>query len=572
MFFCFKNFRKSNFIKVINKIVCFLTIFLFLIPNGLISKIYTANNFDQVFSDEASLNIEMESDDGYWEKSEDGSWVCSDVDYNVTYERECSVLVSKEIIVKSPSVLSFSWSLNSVSEEDKLNYWVENLSDKSIIPGGSISDSSEEKEVNTDLNPNSYKIYFSYEQKKPTEESTDPWQEPTELPTEEPTEEPPSEKPSEEPTEAPDEEPTEEPSEEPTEETTEETTTEEPAEEPSILSKLARSDLAKTGATIKNLKLELQESEIKLNFDQWSNGVRVVADEGNFPADSTLDVKVLHNDPKYIAIIKENLDNYDEVERFNAYEINVIDPDGNKISNFDSAEIWIKTPNDFDIEDLYASFVTPDIDQIFNGKTEIFDGNKYFVFNTDHFSPYVLIDKKTEKKFDQWSNGVRVVADEGNFPADSTLDVKVLRNDPKYIEIIKENLDNYDEIELFNAYEIDVIDPGGNKISNFDSAEIWIETSNDFDIKDLHAHFLTSNIDQIFNKKIKFFNKNKYFVFNTNRFSPYVLIDKLKEKNSVPNPKTGVNYQILIFSSVLILSLFIFIIIKKQKELEGFYA
>ncbi|BED91887.1 MAG: hypothetical protein CfP315_0430 [Candidatus Improbicoccus pseudotrichonymphae] len=123
-------------------------------------------------------------------------------------------------------------------------------------------------------------------------------------------------------------------------------------------------------------------------------GVRV---QGYFPIGSKLVVDLIENDKEYLKTIKKNIDNFESIERFKAFEISISDPNGNKIKdNFGIAIVHLPIPNDFEIKDLEARFVLPEEDEVKKGKIMFENQNKKYVFEVTHFSAYVLIDNKND--------------------------------------------------------------------------------------------------------------------------------------------------------------------------------
>lgn len=84
------------------------------------------------------------------------------------------------------------------------------------------------------------------------------------------------------------------------------------------------------------------------------------------------------------------------VQRLKIYDIFVLDPYGEKITEFgDYATLYIQIPDNYDEKDLKAIHINEDKDQEFDEWIETIDGKKYLVFNTNHFSPYAILDKNT---------------------------------------------------------------------------------------------------------------------------------------------------------------------------------
>ncbi|MDR1240766.1 MAG: hypothetical protein LBK29_02705 [Oscillospiraceae bacterium] len=181
-----------------------------------------------------------------------------------------------------------------------------------------------------------------------------------------------------------------------------------------------------------------------------------------------------------------------------------------------------------------------------------------------------------ESGFDEWDNGVRVRAEKNVFPQESSLKVEVLNDNSESFEIVKQNIDNPQEVEHFTSYKIAVIDPEGEKIENFNSAEVWLPIEGYMDEEDLEARFVTESKDEVKNGSIKSFGDKKYYVFETNHFSHYVLIDKLSEKEKpFQNPKTSScnnTGKFLMIGTSSFIACAVWIIIKKREYLsESFY-
>ncbi|MDR1241155.1 MAG: hypothetical protein LBK29_04820 [Oscillospiraceae bacterium] len=132
-------------------------------------------------------------------------------------------------------------------------------------------------------------------------------------------------------------------------------------------------------------------------FDAWDNGIRVKTEEDIFPSGSVLNAEVIENGTNGFEIIQQQIDNFETIEHWKAFEIGIFKND-QKIENFQEAEIWIPIYSYMDEEDIKVAFVTEGKDEIFeNGSIQIYEEKKYYVFTTNHFSPYVLIDEITNK-------------------------------------------------------------------------------------------------------------------------------------------------------------------------------
>jgi len=173
-----------------------------------------------------------------------------------------------------------------------------------------------------------------------------------------------------------------------------------------------------------------------------------------------------------------------------------------------------------------------------------------------------------ENDFDQMDSAtkVRVTANAGVFPVGSSLSVQTRLDDPEHFKKIDEQIDDLSSIEHYKSYEIKVLDLNENPISEFTDAKVWLPIDPDMDMADLKAAFVTEGADQEFNQgTIESYNNQSYYVFSTNHFSPYVLIDRISSADLAINGNIS-SYIIIILGMALVLSLFANILIVKDKK------
>ncbi len=133
--------------------------------------------------------------------------------------------------------------------------------------------------------------------------------------------------------------------------------------------------------------------------------VWVEAPAGVFPKNSKLIVQTLNYDPEEYEKVLEGLDEDKKqtAERLKLFEIHVINSDGDIIqptTDYGLVTVRIPIPDDFDKDDLEVYRVLFDLpDSEFDEYVVTIDNKHYCEFKTDHFSPYALIDKKSDNNF-----------------------------------------------------------------------------------------------------------------------------------------------------------------------------
>ena len=90
----------------------------------------------------------------------------------------------------------------------------------------------------------------------------------------------------------------------------------------------------------------------------------------------------------------DQLDNNNQVERVNFFNLGIKKPNGTLYSTMDNGPvtIYIQIPENWDEADLQAVYVSAEVDEQFQENFVTIDGIKYLSFNTNHFSPYAVID------------------------------------------------------------------------------------------------------------------------------------------------------------------------------------
>ena len=153
-------------------------------------------------------------------------------------------------------------------------------------------------------------------------------------------------------------------------------------------------------------------------FDQQDEQTKVwlKAGEGVFPRGAELVVED-SNDSQSLEAVYASVDEQikSTIERITAYDISVKDENNEKVqpqTKFGKVTVRIPVPETFDFteEDLKAYRVNEgSADDIkYEGRLVELDGQRYYEFEVDHFSDYVVVDKKLDK----------VPVDDDNTPED----------------------------------------------------------------------------------------------------------------------------------------------------------
>ena len=141
--------------------------------------------------------------------------------------------------------------------------------------------------------------------------------------------------------------------------------------------------------------------------EDQATGIQVSAPEGVIPPWCTL---VVSEKPQvsdeYDKMSEEHNQIYDKldsekkaiVESYKIYEIHLKDQDGNIIQPDTSkglVTVRIPISNDYDLAELEVYRINEGSDDKFNGQVVKINNKSYYEYKTDHFSPYILIDKNT---------------------------------------------------------------------------------------------------------------------------------------------------------------------------------
>lgn len=147
-----------------------------------------------------------------------------------------------------------------------------------------------------------------------------------------------------------------------------------------------------------NMANDFLTPELKSSFQTENGTIMLTAPEGIFKSGSQLCAKFLDPASQEYREAFKNLDNHlkDLTERLKVYDIFILDPYGNKVTQFDDyVKLYIQIPENYDESDLEAIHISESSDQEFDEWVETIDGKKYLAFKTNHFSPYAIIDKNT---------------------------------------------------------------------------------------------------------------------------------------------------------------------------------
>ena len=89
-----------------------------------------------------------------------------------------------------------------------------------------------------------------------------------------------------------------------------------------------------------------------------------------------------------------------KMERLGIFNIELLDQSENKITNFDkNVSVFIEIPKNFDKQDVQIYYISDGEDEKFEKTVVTRNGKSYIKFDTNHFSPYALIDEETKGAF-----------------------------------------------------------------------------------------------------------------------------------------------------------------------------
>lgn len=142
------------------------------------------------------------------------------------------------------------------------------------------------------------------------------------------------------------------------------------------------------------------DSDAIFEAEDSKTGIQVYAPKGVFPKWSRLIVREMYpNTDEYdnaYGNIDENIKR--KIEHIKLYEVYVVNQDGEVIQpNISKGLITVRVPipNDYDLADLQIYRIKQDADDNFETNIVNIKNRNYCEFQTNHFSPYTMIDEKT---------------------------------------------------------------------------------------------------------------------------------------------------------------------------------
>jgi len=156
----------------------------------------------------------------------------------------------------------------------------------------------------------------------------------------------------------------------------------------------------------------------ELSKKDESTGVIIEVPEGAVPYGSYVYIEEVDESHANYEMIWENLDDEIEkvVEKSKFYIIEIRDVNGQKIQPNEGykVKIYIPIPEEYDIPELQALRIESEKDVHYEGTAEEIEGKNYFVFETDHFSDYGVIDKNFNdiRASNESDNGGKLELDE----------------------------------------------------------------------------------------------------------------------------------------------------------------
>lgn len=142
------------------------------------------------------------------------------------------------------------------------------------------------------------------------------------------------------------------------------------------------------------------DSEEAFEAEDSLTGIRVSAPKGVFPRWCRLIIREMYPDTTEYTDNYKNLDEEkrSKIEHAKLYEIYIINQDGQTVQPDISkglVTVDIPVPNDYDLTDLQIYRIKEDADDDFDEKVVNINNRSYCQFETDHFSPYTMIDENT---------------------------------------------------------------------------------------------------------------------------------------------------------------------------------
>ncbi len=170
----------------------------------------------------------------------------------------------------------------------------------------------------------------------------------------------------------------------------------------------------------------------ELSKKDESTGVIIEVPEGAVPYGSYVYIEEVDESHANYEMIWENLDDEIEkvVEKSKFYIIEIRDVNGQKIQPNEGykVKIYIPIPEEYDIPELQALRVESEKDVHYEGTAEEIEGKNYFVFETDHFSDYGVIDKNFNdiKASNEPDNGGKLELDESRVLIGEEVTIEVI--------------------------------------------------------------------------------------------------------------------------------------------------
>lgn len=135
--------------------------------------------------------------------------------------------------------------------------------------------------------------------------------------------------------------------------------------------------------------------------------VIIESNDNTIPEDSKLEAEfVVDDDLEFQASeyddICNKLDNNLKVniERLGIFNLKLFDKDGKQINTLSkNISTFIEIPKEFDKQDIQVYYVSENDDEHFEEKVVTRNGKSYINFETNHFSPYALVDEETRGTF-----------------------------------------------------------------------------------------------------------------------------------------------------------------------------
>lgn len=135
--------------------------------------------------------------------------------------------------------------------------------------------------------------------------------------------------------------------------------------------------------------------------------VFIDGDNTTIPSDSTLEVQFIEDDDLDFQasefddlFVKIDNSMKGQAEKVGIYRLQLKDSLENKITNFNGKiSVYLEVPKSFDAKETEVCYIKNGQDEQFEEKVVTIDGKNFINFETDHFSPYALIDKETKGSF-----------------------------------------------------------------------------------------------------------------------------------------------------------------------------